>query len=1267
MLPSVERLPGAGSLPDRAERLAWAEAIVGPIFYDDDRARQLRECPEQLVESEVGMRAVILGIAYREIAIARYADRRSEIATATAEKRTFDSGAFTTAWGLSADHREAIRQDNDHPGSVVRAAARQLSIINSVESSAQDASGLRKRQEDIKHKLIARLEESPNLDEVLDPTAVFRRIAKGILVKSPTGTGKSAMEGDLVRSAGVGKPAAGPYHDPIRALYIVPSLALVGQTVGWRGKRTFQRFAGKDIDVTAKFFGYEDMTGDVVATTTSQVRKGAVAVTEFDIVIPDEVHHMLGEQLAAAHQQGELGPLVIGYTATAERGDGRHVRQLLPGEVDGGDIISCINEGVLNHAQLFSYRVPLDTLAPKGARHELLPQIIHGKATQEAIDMAAKLAATGRRVAIYGSPGGNSAHARYMADSLEGRVVTTPHGKEKVLSAKAVGKWASDEHNEGAMQGIDDRTLDIIAATEMLKEGWDADIDAVLIVRRGHSKLWTEQVIGRGTRLSEEFPTTIYMEWLLILEEEQKGLVSICDVFGEDEVEQGRIFGPSADERVGGQHSSHRNSSFEEGGPLRIEDLPADLQEYAKQIDHRLVREVTTVRWEPGSIEERLPGAISLEKIMEMPNIPDYAIPQHIARHLQGGSIRSIDQWEVNKESGRYRQVSYFAPEAVAYLEDKPIPSLQQLGELSPDGISELLMISIDFVRQKIQELELQGNERLSRGKTQYYGAEAIMAIKQEVDQLPHAEEGDVRVKDITTSLGSGRVFIYRFINDPENQITPAYKRYLVEETGRYRFGYHITEAEADKIWAAYYAMPDAEEGAMSVSEIAAEAGVAINVVRKAATVADEARAMWTWLPGRKEAPRLRFPHETVVRLIERVRKDPLPPQLIPLSFMDVFLPVGRSAFRRHLDGFRPVTLRLATGGRATCYEWGAFAHLIDRYGLAEDAPEVDVLRFPRTITDNDPDRLIYALSMQRAHLNAKIEVLELSAKVNALIRTENIPEVGAQGLTLIDPNSDVLDEHAIGERLGVQVERVRQAIADTTGIPGVLPPTSLLSSNRQLSPHFKGRQLEAIVVYLTGVNAEVAAQCLRVTPEGMRKFMHAKDFVPNAEGNYSLAAWEAARTGFAHVAAGYRELSEVAVAADREEAELWEFLETNGGRSVMRFNQEGDEKRYLDPHAVRLAIKQGQKHPKPPAESDFAVNREEVARLSRQLPSQFDDWLMHHPDAMRRVIWYEERDGTRVLPHIPYSYVRFYIDIAKRSAESHVKSSSDETVAPPA
>jgi superfamily II DNA or RNA helicase len=501
-------------LSAREQHLNLAETIIGPIFYDDERTQQLREDPSQLIASELGMRAVFLDVTYRELATRRYADRQlaKEVAG-----NAYDGPSFTDQWQLSDRHLEDIVEEHTSPTSLLRVAARQLTLINNAESSNEAPSGLRERQKTIKRQLVDGLQTPPNVREVLASSAPLRNIAKGISVKSPTGTGKSAMEGDFVRSAGIGQRARGLFPDRLRALNIVPSVALGDQVQGWRGKRTFQRLAGNEVTVTGKYEGNDDVTGDVVVATTNQVRSEAIDPHEFDAVIFDETQHLLGRQLSVAYREGKLGPLVIGYTATDEYGDGRHVGRLLPYRVDGGSIVECIKEGILNHAQLFSFRVPLDTLAPKGARHELIPEIIASKATQQAIDQAAQLAATGRRIAMYASPGGKSRHARYMADQLDGRVVTMPDGQEKILNAKAVGKFQSKTENDAAMEGIDDHTVDIIVATDMLSEGWDADIDAVLIIRRAHSRLWVEQVVGRGTRTSEEFPVSIYMEWLPIL------------------------------------------------------------------------------------------------------------------------------------------------------------------------------------------------------------------------------------------------------------------------------------------------------------------------------------------------------------------------------------------------------------------------------------------------------------------------------------------------------------------------------------------------------------------------------------------------------------------------------------------------------------------------------------------------------------------------------------------------------------------------------
>jgi superfamily II DNA or RNA helicase len=267
----------------------------------------------------------------------------------------------------------------------------------------------------------------------------------------------------------------------------------------------------------------ERLTG--AATTQTSLLSDDVA--PFGLVIVDEAHHAAAESyrtILKALGAGEPdGPLLLGVTATPDRGDGVGLDDLFHTVVFNFDILWGIDRGYLSDIRGKAVRVAgLDV----------------GSIKKTAGDFQAGDA--GRALEDAGAPAVIArAIAKYAPDRLT-LVFTPTVAVATEVAAECVGaglaaEWISGEtpheDRKRILRDFEARRISVLANCAVLTEGYDNPaVDCVVIGRPTQSRALYTQMVGRGTRRHPD------KDHLLVLDvvggAEQHSLITIPSLFG---------------------------------------------------------------------------------------------------------------------------------------------------------------------------------------------------------------------------------------------------------------------------------------------------------------------------------------------------------------------------------------------------------------------------------------------------------------------------------------------------------------------------------------------------------------------------------------------------------------------------------------------------------------------------------------------------------------------------------------------------------------
>jgi len=227
-------------------------------------------------------------------------------------------------------------------------------------------------------------------------------------------------------------------------------------------------------------------------------RDRLAASRPFDLVVVDEAHHAAadsyGAALAAVRAGEPDGPLLLGVTATPDRGDGKGLDDLFDQIVAAFDILWGIRAGYL--CDVRGLRVVVEHLDLSGVKvrrgdydQGQAGQAMEDAGAPEAIVRAYLEHAPGRRTLVF-TPTVALAHQVADEFNLSGVHAAAIDASTPLdVRRSALGAYARGE-------------LEVLANCAVLTEGYDEPrTDCIIVARPTKSRALYAQMIGRGTRL----------------------------------------------------------------------------------------------------------------------------------------------------------------------------------------------------------------------------------------------------------------------------------------------------------------------------------------------------------------------------------------------------------------------------------------------------------------------------------------------------------------------------------------------------------------------------------------------------------------------------------------------------------------------------------------------------------------------------------------------------------------------------------------------
>lgn len=394
----------------------------------------------------------------------------------------------------------------------------------------------------------------PYQEEALDAIAEARgRGVRRMLVALPTGAGKTIVFSELIRR-----------RDGGRALVLAHRDELLDQA----GKKIRSASPGVAVGMVKAERDEHDRQVVVASVQTlSRPARLARLTMDFSIVVVDEAHHAPAESyrrvLAAVGAFDPAGPLVLGVTATAERGDGVALGSVFEEVVYSRSMLSLIREGFLT--DLRGIRIGLDADFSK-------VRVSHGDLVDA--DVADALMAAD-------APSTIAAAYRQHAGARRGLVflptVAVAHAMAAALldvgiTAEAVDGTTPDAERKAILGRLRSGATQVVANCAVLTEGFDeSSLGCIVVARPTRSKpLWI-QMVGRGARLHPGKSDCLVLDVVGVAA--RHDLVSLATLAGVDPeaLERGTVTAALAEKRA------RKEQEEQERAAGRLVAAPVDL------------------------------------------------------------------------------------------------------------------------------------------------------------------------------------------------------------------------------------------------------------------------------------------------------------------------------------------------------------------------------------------------------------------------------------------------------------------------------------------------------------------------------------------------------------------------------------------------------------------------------------------------------------------------------------------------------------------
>lgn len=742
------------------------------------------------------------------------------------------------------------------------------------------------------------------------PTSYLEMVERGnaelglkdnLLVIAPTGVGKTVMLARFLRAAGVGV-------QDTQALVVVPGQALQRQFKGDTGDDTFRRWLGPEASIAA-YWQYDKQTEGALKLVTKQSLEKALAQKAFtagqiDVAAVDEGHVGLEPKLMRVMNDFAR---VYYFTATPAYNVNRDLRNMFR-HIDVGTITDCIYEGIVNDAELYSF---------------------HAADQEEAQAFAAGLAyedaKNGRRVLVYCRPGEQAKQAEAVAAMVNTAYVQDGADDGATLAARLSSYETKDND---ILARFESGELSVLTTVNMLRQGYNGNVNTIILIGPNASALQLAQRIGRGLRLNEQYRTRI-IEIIVPYSEE---VVSIWGAFGLDEVQQGKILEAQTD----ALRFEFEASRIAE--PPLLEALPVQLR--AALVPNQPTRRMELGRYafeRAVALEEGFVAASALAAQCD-------SLLSYVQRKLDNEGFRSIGIWAPrNDDTANYDR--WYEPAAEAYLAENPPPIIWRTGEKTLSDLMQIHDVRREMMTLLLSKLGLKPETRIGKSNREisYYSPEAVAAVDEAIAAIPQAAITDVTLGVIKEELGEK--FVVQCLKDKE-RYEPVYKRRFAGH-GFKGFDLHLTADQATMMRLAFEEAL-ATDADISFIEIAELAGVNNATVLKALT--EEERSMKTLKREHRLArPSGHLPREKGLEIVERLMVQPLPVHLATQRMAEARTNAKPStiwaAIKRRLKqpnhAFQLVNLG-GSNAASVCMPWSTLREFEEKYGLKSGVEPID-------------------------------------------------------------------------------------------------------------------------------------------------------------------------------------------------------------------------------------------------------------------------------------------------------------------------------------
>jgi superfamily II DNA or RNA helicase len=331
----------------------------------------------------------------------------------------------------------------------------------------------------------SRLELRPYQREALRALAdSYRRGERRLLVSLPTGTGKTVVFSDLIRQAGArGKRALVLVHRDELVHQTIDKLALVAPELAVGVVKAERDEYGAPIVIAS-------------AQTVARPARLERLVPDFALVVADEAHHAVAPSWRRALEHLRCfapgGPLLVGFSATCERADNKHLGEVFAGVAYHKDLLEMIEAGYLVDVRglRVELALDLDTITIRDsdfAEGDLSAALADAHAPEHVASAYLAHAADRKALAFFPS----------VALAREAAAVLVQNG---IAAAVITGETPLDErrHTLAALRRGD---VQVVSNCGVLTEGFDdPSVDCILMARPTKSGILYRQVVGRALR-----------------------------------------------------------------------------------------------------------------------------------------------------------------------------------------------------------------------------------------------------------------------------------------------------------------------------------------------------------------------------------------------------------------------------------------------------------------------------------------------------------------------------------------------------------------------------------------------------------------------------------------------------------------------------------------------------------------------------------------------------------------------------------------------